>query len=118
MEIQFTESAQLNTLEYGSCFVSAWPRPSKNSVVVDTNSGSCKIVILSIRFNDEYTTIAFFAIHVNSSCDHIICSGPSGVKKRAVNICKHCICPHMHSQLFDIIFYSSFHRTDSSDQSK
>ena len=46
-ELQIPESAQLNTLEYGSCSVSTWPRPPINSVKVYTKSDSCKVETLS-----------------------------------------------------------------------
>ena len=89
MQIIFSESVSLDTVEYGSCYVSKWPRPPIDSVAVTTNNGNCKIKTLSVRFIDAYTTAVFFMIQVNSFCNRVTCFEPSRQEDRAINICKH-----------------------------
>ena len=88
MQILFSESVSLNTIEYGICYVSTWPRLSMDSVQVTTNGSGCKIKTLSVRFTDRYTTAVFFTIYINSFCDRVICSALL-TQERAINICKH-----------------------------
>lgn len=85
MQIIFSESTPLNTMEYGICYISTWPR---SSVKVVTNDDGCKIKTLSVRFIDDYTTAVFFTIYVNSSCDRVICLAPSKQEDKVINICK------------------------------
>lgn len=69
MTILFPESGWLNTVEFGSCSATGWPRPDLR---VFTNDGDrCEIKTLSVRYIDTYTTAVFFRIYVNSSCKYI-----------------------------------------------
>ena len=89
MRIQFPESPRQNTEEFGSCSVSAWPRPPENETIVYSSNAGCAIKMLSVRHTDIYTTVVFFTMYANSSCRSIICSAPSKQKEKYINTRKY-----------------------------
>ena len=88
MQITFPVSPRQNTEEYGSCIVSAWPRPPENETTVYSSDTSCAIKILSVRHTDTYTTAVYFKMYANSSCRSIFCDAPSKQRKKSINTCR------------------------------
>ena len=89
MQIQFPESPQQDTEEFGICSASAWPRLLENEMIVYSNNASCPIKMLSVRHTDIYTTVLIFTISVNSSCSSISCIAPSEQIEKFINARKY-----------------------------